>query len=136
MARHKQSSKNKTLRHREYAHHRSLRQEAIASSIRQKEEHINFQPCDKKMFSYGETWFNTGLSLEEAEEKFRTNINFINGFNRARRISEAESFLYDLGVSYFKNGVLVEQIPENYRKNPTVLRGYEDAMKKAKTKTL
>lgn len=127
-----QSSKSKAIRHKDYLYCRIRRQESIASSVREKQKHINYQPNDKDLFNHGEVWFNSGLSLDDADEELRNNINFINGFNRAKRIKNVETSLYELGVNFCKNGVSIEQIPENYRENATVLKGYEDALRDVK----
>ena len=86
------------------------------------------------IFNQGMQWFNSGLPLEDAPAKLRSNTNFINGFNKAKRIRDVENYLYDLGVSYFADGLPTEAIPEKYRENPHVLLGYLDAKSKVNGK--
>ena len=106
--------------------------ERIARDIKNRQKRENYQPNDKEKFIQGENWFNSGLPLEDASEELRNNINFVNGFNRAKRISDIEQSLYNLGMEYFNDGLLLEDIPETYRDNPTVLKGYSEAMENSK----
>lgn len=42
---------------------------------------------DKKMYEEGQKWFDSGLSLEDAPDNLRKNLNFINGFKRGERLA-------------------------------------------------
>ena len=42
---------------------------------------------DRDIFSKGQQWFESGLSLEDAPLEFRSNRNFVRGFDRGRRIA-------------------------------------------------
>ena len=128
----RKSSKTKTISHISFAYNIMRRQDRVANAIRDREKNMSLQPNDKEKFIQGENWFNSGLLLEDASEELRNNINFVNGFNRAKRISFIEQSLYDLGVDFYNSGVLLEDIPETYRNNPTVLRGYSESQQRIK----
>lgn len=83
---------------------------------------------DKVIFEQGEIWYNNGYTLEEAPEKVRNNSNFINGFNRAKRLKNDEACFYNLGVKLYNDGISWEVAQARYGENPVVLRGYEDSM--------
>lgn len=129
------SSKSKLIRHKEFEYHRRHRQENIAREIKQITQ-CDYQKNDFDLFVQGGNWFNNGFSLEEADDNLKINVNFINGFNRAKRISEAEKFLYDLGVQYFIDGFSLEEIPIKYRDNLIVIKGFQEAKSKANIKSL
>ncbi len=47
----------------------------------------NFRP---ELYELGEAFFNSGLSLEDADEELRNNTSFVNGYNRGKRIAFAK----------------------------------------------
>ena len=42
---------------------------------------------DRDFYQKGTLWFESGLSLEDAPEEFRTNKDFIRGFERGKRLA-------------------------------------------------
>lgn len=82
---------------------------------------------NEDIFYKGHAWYYSGLKLEAADESLRNNKNFVNGYNRAARISKYEDNLFALGESFFKAGFMLEEIPESHRNNEIVLSGYENA---------
>lgn len=112
---------------------RQNNQNAIASDIWNKNKANNSAVVDRfdeDIFKQGESWFATGLSLEEAPDDKKNNSNFRKGFERAQRIANVEQSLYELGKSYYETGVGIEDIPERYKNNQTVLNGYNDSKNK------
>lgn len=112
------------------------RQDVIARDVRNKNRKIDDRANDLKVFEQGSAWFNSGLSLDDADERLKNDKDFINGYNRAKRIKDVEISLYNLGMEYFNDGLGFELIPSVYQNNPVVIKGYEDAMAKAKNKVL
>jgi uncharacterized protein YeeX (DUF496 family) len=110
------------------------RQDTIAKDVRDKNRKINDRANNVEVFRQGSAWFNSGLSLEDADEILRNDKDFISGYNRAKRIKDIEISLYNLGMEYFNDGISFELIPSIYQNNPIVIKGYEDAMTKVKHK--
>lgn len=120
-------------RHTSYADIRS----AIYRDMELEAERKNRAPEDKfdvKLMEQGTKWFQEGLELEKAPEELKHNKNFINGFNRAKRLHEIALYQYDLGVQYANRGVEFDQIPDKDRENPNVVRGYEDTRSNKRSK--
>lgn len=118
----------------------SLIREAInrtlANEIRENQKRKNSSngnEFNRKLMEQGQKWFDSGLKLEDAPENLKTNKNFIDGFNRAKRLKDIAEYQYNLGLQYAKSGIALEQIPEKDRENPDVIRGYEDGIKKKKS---
>lgn len=130
----KKASKSKLIRHNEFRYHRRHRQEMIASEIREKNK--IYQENDFDLFKQGSLWFKCGMNLEDANEDLRNNINFVNGFNRAKRLACVDTQLYNLGIDFFNKGITLEQIPEHYKNNDYFLNGYNDAKKNSLIKKL
>ena len=62
----------------------------ITSDINQKEKMESYVRPDKRdnsIYLRGLDWYNSGLPLEDAPEEVRNNTNFINGFNKGKRLS-------------------------------------------------
>ena len=129
-------SRAKTNHQKNVLKRRDYIQASVAADIRRKEKLSTYQPNDVNKFHLGEDWFNAGMLLEDAEESLRNNVNFVNGFNRAKRIRDVEEYQYSLGIEFYKNGVSVEQILEEYKEKPFVLKGFKDAKESAKKKQL
>ena len=88
------------------------------------------KPFDKESFNKGTQFFNDGFSLEDAPLEFRDNVDFVNGFNRAKRISEINESLRLLGAEWRQNGIPLDSAPENYKNNPYFIDGYNNSLKK------
>lgn len=61
----------------------------IAGDVMYREKEKNFKVVDKydsAIFEKGLNWGNSGLPLEDAPEEVKNNSNFINGFNKAKRL--------------------------------------------------
>ena len=52
--------------------------------LKKLDEARNFS---KDLFDKGTTWFDSGLTLDEAPENLKNNRSFINGFNYGKRLS-------------------------------------------------
>ena len=46
----------------------------------------NTRDFDKNLFDKGKLWFDSGLSLEDADEKLKNDISFVKGFNHGARL--------------------------------------------------
>ena len=81
-----------------------------------------------ELYEAGQNWFDSGFKLEEAPEESRTNQNFINGYERAKRISIFSIKMYDEGVRCYDSGMSYEEVAEKFKNVPIAIKGYEDAM--------
>ena len=66
----------------------------IASDLRNKEIRKNYVRPDKRdldICNKGLEWFKNGLALEDAPIELKNNTNFINGFNKGKRLAMIES---------------------------------------------
>ena len=88
------------------------------------------KPFDDESFNKGAQFFNDGLSLGDAPLDLRDNVYFVNGFNRAKRISEINESLRILGAEWRQNGIPLDSAPENYKNNPYFIDGYNNSLKK------
>lgn len=111
---------------------RNSAQERVAKDVKNKEKVGKVTTNDRKTFDAGTDWFDSGLPLEDAEEKFRNNPNFKAGFNYGKRIQYVNQLSYETGIEWFNRGILLEEIPENYRTNEYFMDGYNSF--KGKTK--
>ena len=62
----------------------------IAADLRNKERAQNFVRQDtrnKDIYEKGIAWFNTGFSLEDAPADIKNNTNFINGYEKGKRLA-------------------------------------------------
>ena len=62
----------------------------IYMDLRDKEKAKNYVRADKRdlsIYEKGMEWFKSGLPLEDAPEELRKNTNFINGFNKGKRLA-------------------------------------------------
>lgn len=62
----------------------------IFRDIWYKEKAKNYVRPDKRelsIFEKGLTWFESGLLLEDAPLELRSNTNFVNGFNKGKRLA-------------------------------------------------
>lgn len=50
------------------------------------ENHVRPDKRDLSIFEKGMAWFESGLTLDDAPEELRNNTNFINGFNKGKRL--------------------------------------------------
>ena len=70
----------------------------IASDLRNKEIRKNYVRPDKRdldICNKGLEWFKSGLALEDAPKELKNNTNFINGFNKGKRLAMIESLQND-----------------------------------------
>lgn len=91
----------------------------------------NFSQDD---FQEGILWFDSGNSLENAPEKMRQRVSFVNGFKKAQRLKIINEQLYALGKEYCLKGMAFDKVPDNYKKNEYFIAGYENTMKKERHK--
>lgn len=111
---------------------RKAAQDRVAKDVKNKEKVGKVTTNDKKTFDTGSAWFESGLSLEDADEKLRNHPNFIAGYNYGKRIQYVNQLSYETGIEWFNKGILLEEIPENYRTNEYFMNGYNSC--KGKTK--
>ena len=83
--------------------------------------------ADKNIFNKGFEWFESGLSLDDAPVELRANFNFINGFDKAKRVMTINEELISLGIEWFESGLSLEDAPENYKNNEYFISGYKMA---------
>ena len=88
-------------------------------------KHLEHMPvADKDIFNKGYTWFENGLLLEDAPEELRENFNFVNGFDKAKRVIAINEELMALGMEWYESGFSLEDAPENYKNNEYFVSGY------------
>lgn len=66
----------------------------IAYDLREKERRMNYVRQDKRdldICNQGLEWYKNGFALEDAPLELRNNTNFINGFNKGKRLDMIES---------------------------------------------
>ena len=113
--------------------HRQIRKDSgnrIAADLREKEKKDNYKPVDKRdkeVFDKGIEWFNSGLSLDDAPENFRTNTNFVNGFEKAKRLADINSMIYNDGKNFFLSGRTLDSASDKMKNNEYFINGYMDA---------
>lgn len=114
---------------------RQIRKESgdrIAADLRNKDKKDNFQQTDKRdknLFDKGIEWFKSGLPLEDAPDEVRTNTNFINGFNKGKRLADIDNMIYEDGRKFFLNGGLLEDASDRMKNNSFFIKGYNDEAK-------
>lgn len=89
---------------------------------------VRIDKYDQKIFNQGSEWYNSGLEIEDAPENIRNNTNFLRGFERARRIFDANNAIYEEGRNFYFSGAVLEQADEKKRINPYFVKGYQDAL--------
>ena len=88
--------------------HRQLRKKSsdrVAADLREKEKKDNYKQFDKRdsyLFDKGIEWFESGLSLDDAHDDMKNNTNFVNGFNKAKRLNDINNMLYNDGKEFFR----------------------------------
>lgn len=106
-------------------------QKKLANDLYREKKMQNMVRTDKydqKIFNQGTEWYNSGLEIEDAPENIRNNTNFVRGFERARRVSEANNAIYEEGRNFYFGGGSLEQASEKMRMNPYFVKGYQDAL--------
>ena len=106
-------------------------QKKLANDLYREKKMQNMVRTDKydqKIFNQGTEWYNSGLEIEDAPENIRNNTNFVRGFERARRVSEANNAIYEEGRNFYFGGGSLEQGSEKMRMNPYFVKGYQDAL--------
>ena len=108
---------------------RNAAQNRIAKDIKMKENFGKSITNDKKTFDAGYEWFESGLLLEDADDKFKNNPNFIAGFNYGKRIQYVNQLSYETGIEWFNKGIELNEIPANYKCNEYFMDGYNSCNK-------
>lgn len=106
-------------------------QKKLANDIYREKKMQNMVRTDKydqKIFNQGSDWYNSGLEIDDAPEEIRNNTNFVRGFERAKRIFEANNAVYESGRDFYFGGASLEQASEKMKTNPYFLKGYQDAL--------
>ncbi len=66
---------------------------------------------------FGIFWAESGKTLEDAPDDVRNNLNFINGFNFAKRLQMIKEKEYKRAYDFYSNGGRLENISkEEYKK--------------------
>lgn len=105
-------------------------QDNLAKDIYNKNKMQNMVRTDKydqKIFNQGIEWYNSGLEIKDAPEDIRNNTNFVRGFEKGKRLNEANIAIYEAGRNFFFGGFSLEQASEKMRVNPYFIKGYQDA---------
>ena len=87
---------------------------------------------DIKTFNAGLEWFESGLSLDDADVKFKNHPSFVAGFNYGKRVQYVNQLSYETGIEWFNRGIELDEIPENYRANEYFMNGYNSRNKKTR----
>ena len=90
--------------------------------------------ADKTIFDKGFMWYENGLSLDDASDEMKNNFNFINGYEKAKRIKNINENLEILGSEWFESGLSLDNAPSSYINNPYFMDGYNKAFKKQNDK--
>lgn len=112
--------------------HRQLRKKSsdrVAADLREKERKENYKQFDKRdkdLFDSGIEWFNSGLSLNEAPEDMKNNTNFVNGFNKGKRLDDINKIIYNDGKEFFRSGAILEEASDRMKNNKFFIQGYMD----------
>lgn len=130
----RRTSKQIELDHRGLKRSNEIRHRHLDDDIRRKKRAETYQPNDFKIFSLGRQWFNDGMKLEEAPQNLSSNINFVNGYKNAERVSRAEVDSYNMGYTYASDNIPIEELPLQYRNSPFFMQGYNDAKNNVKRK--
>lgn len=88
------------------------------------------------IFNKGYEWFESGLSLEDASDEIKNDFNFVNGFEKAKRVQKINESLEMLGVEWFNSGLPLEKAPDNYINSPYFINGFNTAMNNANKRSL
>lgn len=91
---------------------------------------------DKNIFNKGYMWFENGLSLDDASDEMKNNFNFINGYEKAKRIKNINENLEILGYEWFESGLSLDNAPSTYTNNPYFMDGYNKALEKQNGKKM
>lgn len=105
----------------------SINQAKVAEQIKNDKSMNIAYLFDRTMLNEGIKFFDDGGLLEEAPVELRENINFIHGYEMAKKKRENRQEVYDLGVKKFVDGVHLGKVSEIYRNNPDFMQGYTDA---------
>lgn len=112
--------------------HRQLRKKSsdrVAADLREKEKKDNYKQFDKRdsyLFDKGIEWFESGLSLDDAHDDMKNNTNFVNGFNKAKRLNDINNMLYNDGKEFFRSGCKLENASDKMKNNKYFIQGYND----------
>ena len=85
---------------------------------------------DIDTFNKGVMWFESGLSLEDASDEMKNNFNFVNGYEKAKRMKNINENLEILGSEWFESGLSLDNAPTTYINNPYFMDGYNKANEK------
>jgi hypothetical protein len=110
-----------------YKNYMTAKQEAIATQIREQQK--DHTPLNFDIFEMGIKWFDSGLSLDDADDELKNDSSFIKGFNKGKMLKYIEESLYALGIEFYNDGLSIDEIPEMYKNNPRVIQGYENSRK-------
>ena len=90
----------------------------------------NNQPIDRLEFELGAKWFEEGMSLEKIPEKYKNNVSFMKGYERAKRLSLVKDELYELGRKFYLSGMNLDDAPERYRDDKNFINGFNSGESK------
>ena len=85
---------------------------------------------DKAILDKGFMWFENGLSLDDASDEMKNNFNFVNGYEKAKRMKNINENLAILGFEWFESGLSLDNAPSTYINNPYFIEGYNKASEK------
>ena len=114
-----------------HAQIRNSVQKRLAEDLARKkkmESMVRNDKQDQNIFNKGMAWFDSGLDISDAPEDIRNNTNFIRGFEKGKRVFEANNAVYEEGRNFYFGGASLEQASERMRTNPYFIKGYQDAL--------
>ena len=88
------------------------------------------------LFNKGIEWFESGLTLNDADDKMKIDFNFVNGYEKAKRMKNINENLEILGSEWFESGLSLDTAPDTYINNPYFMNGYNKASEKIGNKKL
>lgn len=119
----------------EIRRHKNYNSKLVALDMQTKNlEHKKV--TDMSIFDKGVLWFENGLLLVDAPDNMKTNFNFINGFNKAKRLKNINENLEILGFEWYESGLPLDGAPSTYVNNPYFIDGYNKAYEKQNGKNM
>ena len=116
-------------RDKENRHIRENIQGRVAYDIHLKEKRNNIKDrFNPEILNAGKDWYESGFSLDEAPENLKINTNFVNGYERAKRLQDIEDDYFKRGMEAYLAGIPWDKIDDKDKQNTSFVFGYEDAM--------
>ena len=105
----------------------NCKQARIAEDVKYSQCKLGYS-FNQNLFNQGIKWFESGLSLDDANDEFRNNASFISGYNKGKWLEYINQQVYNIGREYCEKGITIDEIPENYRNNDIFMNGYNNRL--------